>query len=318
MENTSYKFKEISESDLVPMLSWRNNPDVRKNMYTKHEITLEEHRSWWEKTKKDPTKKYLIFLKNDEPAGVVGFYNINQEHKTADWAFYSSNPNQRGIGSYMEYYALNYAFEKLDLNKLSCEVLSFNSAVISFHRKYGFKIEGIFKQQHFYEGTYHDIYRLALFKKSWLTLLKADFEISLFKKDSTDIKTKLLKVGSTYSEEFTITQDQINEFAKISGDQNAVHLNQEYAIKSGFKGTIAHGFLTGSTISKILGTKFPGEGTIYLEQSMKFSAPVYPNEKLTVSIKVISKIGKTLILETNILNDQKMVISGEATVRIAD
>ena len=83
------------------------------------------------------------------------------------------------------------------------------------------------------------------------------------------------KIGDLYSKKFQISEDMINGFAKYTGDKNPVHLNEEFASKTIFKTRIAHGFLVGSLISSVLGNDFPGNGTIYLSQSMKFMKPVY-------------------------------------------
>ena len=81
--------------DLDLVLEWRNRPDVRRNMYTKHEISRDEHHKWFARTKADATKKYLLCVGDDKPVGVVGFYDIKAGHKTADWAFYSGDPTKR-------------------------------------------------------------------------------------------------------------------------------------------------------------------------------------------------------------------------------
>ena len=96
-----------------------------------------------------------------------------------------------------------------------------------------------------------------------------------------------LEKGQRYEEEFDFSFEQVVEFARLTGDNNPIHLDKKYAEALGFKDTIVHGFLTGSVLSKILGTKFPGEGTIYLSQSMSFRAPVFPGETLVAEMEVI-------------------------------
>ena len=151
--------------DLV--FEWRNRADVRKNMYTSHEITKDEHLSWFERISQDKTKIYYIFELDNKPCGVIGFTDINMKSKSSSWAFYSGNPDIRGIGSLMEIAALDHAFNEMELEKLYCEVLESNSTVIKFHKKHGFQQEGIFKKHHFAEGNFWDVHRLAIFKNDW-------------------------------------------------------------------------------------------------------------------------------------------------------
>lgn len=78
----------------------------------------------------------------------------------------------------------------------------------------------------------------------------------------------MIELGSVHSKEFSFSQDQVDAFAKITGEDNPIHINDEYAKQSIFKRRIMHGFLTGSIFSKVFGTLFPGEGTVYLKQNM--------------------------------------------------
>ena len=149
------------------ILEWRNEPAVRKNMYTSHEISLDEHRSWFGMLMKDETKAYFVFILDSIPVGVVGFSEIDPITKIATWAFYASPEAPRGTGSLMEYYALEYAFNELKLYKLRCEVLGFNQMVVKLHTKYGFVIEGQLREAHYSEGEYHDIVHLGIFSQEW-------------------------------------------------------------------------------------------------------------------------------------------------------
>jgi 3-hydroxybutyryl-CoA dehydratase len=95
-----------------------------------------------------------------------------------------------------------------------------------------------------------------------------------------------LSVGMTASYAKTITETDIVIFAGISGDNNPLHLNEEFARESIFKGRIAHGMLTAVFISTVLGTKLPGPGCIYLNQEVKFLAPVRPGETVTTQVTI--------------------------------
>src|SRR6266705_6615731 len=99
--------------------------------------------------------------------------------------------------------------------------------------------------------------------------------------------SELPAVGTRATRVRTITDSDIVRFAEVSGDRNPVHLDEAYAARSLFGGRVAHGFLTASLISAVIGTQLPGPGTIYLGQTLKFLAAVHIGDTLTVSVEVI-------------------------------
>ncbi len=128
-----------------------------------------------------------------------------------------------------------------------------------------------------------------------------------------------LKVGDTDSLTKTITDDDIRAFAELTGDNNPVHLDEEFARASRFGRRIAHGMLSAGLISAVLANKLPGTGTVYLSQSLTFVAPVYPGDTITARVTVI-KIREDkpiMTLETVCTNqNDKAVLRGEAVVLI--
>lgn len=115
----------------------------------------------------------------------------------------------------------------------------------------------------------------------------------------------------------TIEDKDIVIFAELTGDVNPIHLDDEFAKTTFFKGRIAHGMLTASYISTILGTQLPGTNTIYLSQNLKFKAPVKIGDEITVVAEVLEKRDdkKLIKLQTNVLNSAgKVVVEGEAMV----
>ena len=116
----------------------------------------------------------------------------------------------------------------------------------------------------------------------------------------------------------TLTRDDISAFALISGDVNPAHVDAEYAEGTRFHGVIAHGMFAGALISSVLGTEFPGPGTIYLEQSLHFHAPVRVGDTLTVSVQVLAKddARHNLTLDCQVVNQRgEAVVTGQALVR---
>lgn len=126
------------------------------------------------------------------------------------------------------------------------------------------------------------------------------------------------KVGQSASFSKTISETDIYQFAGICGDFNSVHVNKIEAEKSIFGKQVAHGMLGASMISTVLGMRLPGPGTIYMGQTLEFLAPVYIGDTICASVRIreIQTNGKA-ILDTLVKNqNDKIVISGEATVKL--
>lgn len=130
-----------------------------------------------------------------------------------------------------------------------------------------------------------------------------------------------LAIGQRAETVRLVTQQDIEAFAEVSGDRNAVHLDAEYAAKTSFKGRVAHGMLSASFISGVLGTKLPGGGTIYVSQSLRFLAPVRPGDsvKTCVTVKEIRPTTRSrgeVVCSTIAYVGDVAVIEGEATVLV--
>ncbi len=117
----------------------------------------------------------------------------------------------------------------------------------------------------------------------------------------------------------SFTTKDIVEFAEISGDNNPVHLNEDYAKNTIFKKRIVHGFLYSSLISAVIGTKLPGNGSIYLHQELNFKKPVYHNENVTALVRItqIKKEKSLIYLDTFCMkDDDDIVVEGKAIIKI--
>lgn len=125
-----------------------------------------------------------------------------------------------------------------------------------------------------------------------------------------------LEVGMTRRLEKTIEDWDIRAFADISTDHNPVHLDEEYARQTIFSGRIAHGMLTASLISAVIGEQLPGHGTIYLGQSLKFLAPVRPGDAVVaeVSVREIDYAKRRVTLDCACRVGDRTVLAGEALV----
>lgn len=167
--NTLGTLRLIKDDELELIRSWRNAPAVRANMYTRHEISSEEHLAWWSHTSQRQDQQYLMYEKDNKARGVVGFTSIDCINANCSWAFYAAPDAPKGTGSQMEFLALEHVFTDLKLHKLHCEVLAFNTPVIKLHQKFGFQIEGILRQHHLINSEYVDIYRLGMLEDEWVS-----------------------------------------------------------------------------------------------------------------------------------------------------
>jgi 3-hydroxybutyryl-CoA dehydratase len=127
-----------------------------------------------------------------------------------------------------------------------------------------------------------------------------------------------LRVGMSATFSKTITEADIVLFAGVSGDTNAIHINEEYAATTAFKGRIAHGMLSASVISAAVANRLPGPGAIYLNQQLNFLAPVRPGDTVHATVKVREVVAERgrVVLETTCSVKGVMVIDGEALVKV--
>lgn len=127
-------------------------------------------------------------------------------------------------------------------------------------------------------------------------------------------------LGKGYRESYTkqITEEDIMLFASLSGDAQPVHVDKAYAEKTRFKGVIAHGLLTASLISAVLGTKLPGPGTLLVNTNLNYLKPVFPGETITATVEIFDFdfTRKRVILLARCRNqDGVLVISGSVIVK---
>jgi 3-hydroxybutyryl-CoA dehydratase len=127
-----------------------------------------------------------------------------------------------------------------------------------------------------------------------------------------------MSVGMEASIAHTVTADDIEAFARVSGDANPVHLDEAYAAATPFKHRIAHGILTASYISAVFGTKLPGPGCIYVSQTLNFKAPVYIGAEVIATVKITDLIPekRRAIFYCVCKVGEKAVLEGEAVFMV--
>jgi 3-hydroxybutyryl-CoA dehydratase len=129
-----------------------------------------------------------------------------------------------------------------------------------------------------------------------------------------------LKVGDSAEVSKTIADEDVRAFAELTGDRNPVHLDEEYAASTRFGRRIAHGMLGASLISAVLANELPGRGTVYLSQTLRFTAPVFLGDTITarVVVKGVREDKPVVTLETFCTNQRgERVVEGEAVVLVS-
>lgn len=122
----------------------------------------------------------------------------------------------------------------------------------------------------------------------------------------------------TDSIERTITAEQVATFAKISGDNNPIHLDEEYAKTTSFGKRIVHGMYSAALISAVAGTKLPGAGGVYLSQTLKFRKPIYIDDTVVTSLTItdINERRGRVTMDAKVMVNDQLVVSGEAVYMV--
>jgi 3-hydroxybutyryl-CoA dehydratase len=127
-----------------------------------------------------------------------------------------------------------------------------------------------------------------------------------------------LEVGMSATYAKTISESDVYMFAGISGDNNPVHINEEYAKTTPFKQRIVHGMFSAALISTVAGTRLPGPGAIYIDQQIKFRAPVHIGDtaKATLTVTEIDERRRRVIMQTDVHVGETLVATGTGTFMV--
>jgi len=170
------KIIDCNSDEQMAVRDIRNQLTVRNSMYTDHEITLDEHLAWLNSLKSDCQQIVFAVFVNGSIAGVVSINALDRRHKKSDWAFYLDEKSRGGLGAALEYNLLNFAFDSLQLEKLNCEVIETNPAVVKMHKKFGFVEEGFRRSNIDKAGLRIGVYFLGITKNEWLEKKQAIFD----------------------------------------------------------------------------------------------------------------------------------------------
>ncbi|MFA5121497.1 UDP-4-amino-4,6-dideoxy-N-acetyl-beta-L-altrosamine N-acetyltransferase [Zavarzinia sp.] len=159
---------ECSRAQQEAIRDIRNQPAIRAAMYSDHVIGEAEHFAWLERLRGD--ERQLIFAVLDDtetPLGIVSVNAWDRRHKRSDWAFYLDAAARGGLGAALEFFFLDFVFDTLGIEKLNCEVLETNPAVVALHRNFGFAEEGFRRANVEKDGRRIGVHFLGLTREEW-------------------------------------------------------------------------------------------------------------------------------------------------------
>lgn len=164
----------IERRDLKQLLDWRNNPDFRKHFREHRELNMQQQEKWYEeRVLKDPATIMFSIrrLGDDELLGACGLVYINWVYKHADLSLYigwnDSYIDREGYAEETTRLMLDYAFNEMGLNKVWTEIYLFDKKKKKLYDGFGFHIDGVLRQNYFYEGRYWDSYILSILASEW-------------------------------------------------------------------------------------------------------------------------------------------------------
>lgn len=157
--------RKMTKHDLEKVLVWRNHRDVRRFMFSRHEISPEEHQAWFEKASQ-AADRYLLVFEHDGLAR--GFVNLAvSAGRIAEWGFYTDPLAPKGTGMTLGNELLSYAFGELKMHKIVGQVLAYNERSRKLHLRLGFQQEGILRLHHFDGENFYDIYSYGFLACEW-------------------------------------------------------------------------------------------------------------------------------------------------------
>ena len=137
--------------------------------------------------------------------------------------------------------------------------------------------------------------------------------------DACEYQFNDIEIGQTETFELVITESMLDDFARLSGDYNPLHMNENYAYSTIFKRRVCHGMLLASFFSRLVGMYIPGKNALYFSQTLKFIHPCFIDDTLKIEGKVLDKSESTklITLKTSVFNDMgKCIIDGQAKVLV--
>lgn len=161
--------KPHSISDIKYRVKWFNNPVVDKFIgdCSGQKTTLKKEKEWFKNYQKAKDKKFFKIFVDKKPIGLVGLSRIDKKNKNAELfiAIGEDNYRGKGFGKAALLWIVDFAFKRLKLHKINLGVVKENVPAVNLYKKIGFQVEGVKKDEMFFDNKYHDLFLTAIFKK---------------------------------------------------------------------------------------------------------------------------------------------------------
>lgn len=166
------RLRKVLQGDLEKVRHWRMKPEVTSYMYSDPVITPESQLAWYERISASSADRIWIIqlTDGDIDVGLLSLSDIDAVHQRCCWAYYIAEDAARGKGlaKCLECNIYDHVFLELGLNRIWCEVLSFNDRVVKLHELFGCKVEGVLRAHVIKGETKHDVVRMAILRDEWL------------------------------------------------------------------------------------------------------------------------------------------------------
>lgn len=251
-----------------------------------------------------------LVVADGHDVALVVFDQLDHEQGTSSLAWYPLPEARITDVRALAVAAVDHGFAEHALELLWCEVV--DEELAATLQDLGFRVEGRFRRHVKRGDTRVDALFLSLSRRDWATRRP----LVARRLEDPDAPRGRFEPGDAHEVAFRLGADDLRAFAELTGDRNPIHLDDDAARTRGFDARIAHGMLTAAVFSRVLGTDFPGEGTVYVRQDLRFLRPVYPDRPLTARLEVTRKVGRWLTLRTTVADDGvgAIVVDGEAEV----
>ena len=168
MSTDVLSLRAMQKTDLDMVRHWRNHPKVRQHMLTQHDISADEHAQWFDKVQQDAQRHVLLAFEHEQPLGLVHF-SPSPTQGVMDWGFYLTPDAPAGSGSKLGRLALQFAFKEQHWHKVCGQVIASNTASCRFHRKLGFQLEGVLREQVWLNNEWLSLWCYGLLANEWIS-----------------------------------------------------------------------------------------------------------------------------------------------------
>lgn len=161
------EFVKLREEHLDQVLRWRTQADVTRYMNTDIAFDMEQQKKWFASISKSETDRYWIISIKGRLVGVISLNAIDLANKKTSWGFYIGEEKYRMYGGVIPLYLYHYVFTKLELNKITAEVMVGNENVVKLNKVHGCREVGVYKEHIYKNGAFHDIILMELLRSDW-------------------------------------------------------------------------------------------------------------------------------------------------------